>query len=421
MIPHNDDIEKMMIGLALLNGRIPWEARALSVTDFYSGLHRRLWQIILELDEDNEPLEIATVHDRLKIDSVRLSQLSQMAIGLPVQLSITREVGILKRLSGLRSLQKGLSEVVDRIERKSDDINGILDDIESLVDTIRQEKNTRGGTSMPLGDVITDEVFPRLDRFVSGELVKVPFGWSSLDRATNGGVAMGELVVFGASPKSGKSGLLLQIARQQAERGIGCYLCSREMLNYENALRVITQTSRFTANHMRPDLRPETAESIKAHASSLRMPLHFDDKAKSVADIRKEVLRLDASGQKVTSIFVDYVQLMQGKGDAQNRADMLEGIIYGLKDLALEREKAVFCNAQFNRDGIDAVRPRMSDFKGTSAIEMAGNLVLLWTLDQNTDPEGARPGKLWIEAGRNVAYDEFDLRFHGSRAFFEVL
>lgn len=408
----------MMIGLALIDKRLSWEAKQLSVADFYSGVNRAIWAILCEMDEHQESLEIPVIHSRLKGWALTMSDLTNLTVGLPVQTTIAAEVKILKELTALRTLQKGFTEFVDRIEHKAK-LDTILEDADALLTSIQTDGHS--GTSKALTEIFEEDVFPRLDKFVSGELVKVPFGWEPLDRATNGGTALGELVVLGAKPKAGKSALMLQIARQQAERGIGCYVCSREMLNYENGLRVITQTSHYTANHMRPNLFAETAQKMKDHARTIQIPLHCDDKAKTVKDIRKELGRLQDSGRHITSVFVDYVQLMRGR-DTHNRADMLEEIIYELKDLALEKEQAVFCNAQFNREGIDATKPKMSDFKGSSAIEMAGNLILLWTVEQDVDfNTRARKGKLWIEAGRNVAYDEFDLEFYGERAYFEVL
>lgn len=419
MIPHNVDIERMVIGLALLEQRLNYESKQLSVADFYNGINRRLWTVICEMDEDASLLSIPEIHSRTNIESLKMAELSQMTLGLPFQTSLTKEVKILKGLTALRTLQKGFAELVDRIERKVD-IDTILTDSTHLLESVQEERATVAGTSKPLSQIFEQDVFPRLDKYVSGELVKVPFGWEPLDRATNGGTALGELVILGAKPKAGKSALMLQVARQQAEQGLNCYVCSREMLNYENGLRIITQTSKFTANHMRPNLYAETARQMKDHARSLVLPLHHDDKSKSVKDVRKELTRLEDAGERMTSCFVDYVQLIKGKESA-NRAEVLEEIIYDLKDLAMEKEMAVFVNAQFNREGIDAIRPKMSDFKGSSAIEMAGNLILLWTLEQDVElSTGARKGSLWIEAGRNVAYDEFDLYFYGEKALFEV-
>ena len=163
-----------------------------------------------------------------------------------------------------------------------------------------------------------------------------------------------------------------------------------------------------------------TAERIKEHGrSNGAIPLRFDDRAKTVKDIRKELDRIEDQGEVIKSVFVDYVQLMKGVKKHNSMSEMLEDIIYDLKDLAIEREVVVYANAQFNRDGIDAERPKMSDFKGSSAIEMAANSVLLWTLEQDIDIGlGGRKGSLWIEAGRNVAFDEFDIVFYGEKALF---
>jgi replicative DNA helicase len=773
MIPNNVDLEKLMIGVALLERRLTYDLKQLSTVDFYNARFSRVWGVIVELDEENEPLDIGVIHQRVKIEDFRLTELSQLTIGVASLTTLGKEVKILKNLTALRTLQRGFSEIGDRIEHKAD-IDSIVLDAENLLETVKADRNVVVGTSKPVAQVFEQDVFPRIDKYVSGELVKLPFGFDLLDRSTNGGVALGELVIFGAKPKAGKalaldtpiptphgwtimealnvgdevfdenghicrvvaatetmhdrecyriwfddgtdivadadhqwltrtqkarrsetqlrnrkkhvpqpdprfsrdksdqrefasikttrdiaetvydpkdgrvnhyvpvckpidlpkknlpldpyllgvwlgdgkttdsriysadievvneieragyeirktrtgkyeyrvykinpilrqigvlgrkhipqqylrsskkqriallqglmdtdghcdtrrgngeftttsatlmthfleltaslglrtkmcvgnatlngrvisrkwrvtfhspfpmfrlsrklavqkrsgfkcidfrgirgvepiesvpvrciqvdspsslflagkhfipthnSALMLQIARQQAEQGIECYICSREMLNYENGLRLITQTSPYTANHMRPNLYRETGERIKEHARGMKLSLHFDDKAKSVKDVRKELTRLEDNGIDVMSVFVDYVQLMKGK-DTNNRADMLEDIIYDLKDLALEREIAVFCNAQFNREGIDALRPKMSDFKGSSAIEMAGNLILFWTLEQEMNPDTkARHGKFWIEAGRNVAFDEFSIRFYGEKAHFEL-
>lgn len=422
MIPHNEELERAMIGTALLDKSIPWAAKHLSTADFYVGVNRAIWAAICALAEDGEPLEISSVFERVNGWPLKMSDLSQMTLGIPIHFAGEKEVQILKSLSALRTLQKGFSDLAEKIETKVP-LETIIEQADALISSVKQERQQDQGTSKTLADVYEHDVFPRLDRFVSGEMVKIPFGWEMLDRSTNGGAAPGELVVLGAKPKSGKSALMIQIARQQAERGIGGYVCSREMLNYENALRLIAQTTPYTVNHFRAGLYPETAEKMKSHVRETSgVPLHLDDKAKTVKEIRKELDRIEAAGYDVKSVFVDYVQLMRGMRRFNSTAEALEDIIYDLKDLATERELVVYANAQFNRDGIDSDRPKMSDFKGSSAIEMAANLILFWTVEQDINVTyNGRKGKLWIEAGRNVAYDEFEIIFRGEKALFELL
>lgn len=422
MIPHDNDIERVVIGITLVDEVVPFDAKQLSTTDFFIGLNRRIWAAICELDEERQPITLFSVYEKLNDDTVKLSELSSMTFGIPPGANGSKEVEILRNLTSLRTMHKGFADLSDRAEKR-ESIDTLVEQAEKLLIAVKETQAAAEGTSRLLADVYERDVFPRLDKFVSGEMVKIPFGFPLLDTATNGGAGVGELVILGAKPKSGKSGFMLQIARQQGEMNLGGYVCSREMLNYENAFRVLTQTSEYSSNSFRSGMYPMTAERLKAHAKATGgIPLYLDDKAKTVKDIKRELDRLEGEGHNITSAFVDYVQLMRGTSKYNSKADMLEEIIYDLKDLATEREIVVYVNAQFNRDGIDAERPKMSDFKGSSAIEMAGNLVLLWTLDADINAETrARHGDLWIEAGRNVATDQFRLKFYGEKALFEVV
>jgi replicative DNA helicase len=92
---------------------------------------------------------------------------------------------------------------------------------------------------------------------------------------------------------------------------------------------------------------------------------------------------------------------MRGVGKYNNKADMYEDIIYDLRDMATELEKVIYVNAQFNREGIDADRPKMSDFKGSSAIEMAGNLIIFWVLEEESRFASPRSAGENVDRGRS--------------------
>lgn len=422
MIPFNEELEKAVIGDTLLRAAVPFDARQLSPIDFHSVVCRILWTTIIELSESGEAIGLFDVQKKLPESyPLTIPELMSFTTGVPARFTGTREVKELKTLTSLRMLQKGFSELSERASAASPE--DLIDEADALLTIVRGHRATENGNSKTLKDVFEADVFPRIDKFVSGELVKIPFGWGPLDRSTNGGAGIGELVVLGAKPKSGKSAAMMQIARQQAEQGFGGYVCSREMLNYENAFRLIAQESKFSMNHFRSGLFESFGEQMKEHARQrAHLPIYLDDRSKTVADIRKELNRLEGNDIPITSVFVDYVQLIRGNNPKQNKAEMYEDIIYDLKDLAMERNLVVYANAQFNRDGIDSDRPKMSDFKGSSAIEMAANLILFWTLDaENVHGEFYRNGKMWIEAGRNVAYDEFEIRFYGANAKFEFV
>lgn len=424
-IPFNEEVEKIIIGDCFIGGAMPFEARTVSTTDFYLTINQQIWSIICELDENGESIDLIETHSRLVKNfpsfSLKMSELSHYTFGIAERTKIEKQVESLKTFSRLRYLQKAFVKLSEKAE-KLESLDNLVSETESLLKNIKSDREAKNGTSKSLAQVIEQDVKPRLDKFVSGEAVKIPFGFEKLDASTNGGAGLGELIILGAKPKTGKSSLMMQIANFQAQSGFGVYACSREMLNFENAFRLIAQNSKFTLNYFRPNLYAETRDAILESAGFIAdAPLFLDDKAKSVADMRREISRLRDENFDIKSIFVDYVQLMKSDKHSPraSKADVLEEIIYDLKDLSVEFEAVVVTAAQFNREGIDATRPKMSDFAGSSAIEKAGNLILLWQLNQEASTiSGNREGELWIEAGRNVAYDKFEISFIGEKSLF---
>lgn len=216
--------------------------------------------------------------------------------------------------------------------------------------------------------------------------------------------------------------LMLQIARHIASLGLGTLVASLEMLNYENGFRFLAQSSKYSVNVFRPDMRDFVADGLKAHAKEhYNLPLYFDQKARTTKAIGKEIQRLkDSVG--ISACFVDYVQLLRNDKRSSSRVERIEEAIFDLKEMAMKHEIVVYTAAQFNREGIKSDKPTLADFDGASAIEKTANLGLFWVLEQdfNIDADG-RKGEMWIELGRSVAADKFEgLVFHGKDARFTL-
>lgn len=418
---HNTELEKAIIGAVIARGSVSVDDRRLSTLDFYSPLHTQLWGKICELDEEGESLSPIELHKRCVESfpqfSLKISEITAYATGNPGAVR-SSDIANVRKLAAARRLQRVLNGLAVRLE-ESPDIDRFLSEAEDALQTVRRDADVTGGTSKQLCEVMEFDVFPRLDKFVRNETVKLPFGFSALDESINGGVGVGELVLMGAKPKSGKSFLTLQIAKYQAAMNIPTLVVSREMLNYENGFRFLAQNSRFSNSIFRPNLHLRTADELKeigrAHAS---LPMFFDDKAKTVTDVRREAKRRKEENG-VMSVFIDYAQLVKPPAKKQSRADELESIYYGLKEMAQDLELAVYVLSQFNRVGIKSDRPTMADFDGSSAAEKAGNLIIIWDVQKEySEVSKGRLGTLWIEAGRNVATDEFNIVFHGQDGLF---
>jgi len=420
-LPHDTELEGLIIGSVLMKKKLSPFEKGVAVTEFFSLLNQQIWGAILEFDENNQPIEILDIVAKVDNPMVTGSTLSKMAMGLPFG---DVRFDDLKRLKDLATCRRMIHSFRDVAQKASDKepITNIIEEAQSVLDTLKNEQDARTGTSQTLIEVMEYEVFPRLDKFVSGELVKIPFGFDKLDTATNGGASIGELVVFGAKPKSGKSVLMLQIARHIASLGLGTLVASLEMLNYENGFRFLAQSSKYSVNVFRPDMRDFVSDGLKAHAREhYNLPLYFDQKARTTKAIGKEIQRLkDSVG--LSACFVDYVQLIRNDKRSSSRVERIEEAIFDLKEMAMKHEIVVYTAAQFNREGIKSDKPTLADFDGASAIEKTANLGLFWVLEQDFNIEAdGRKGEMWIELGRSVAADKFEgLVFHGKDARFTL-
>lgn len=403
-----------------MNAHLTPAERGLSPLDFFHPSHQRIWAAMQEEAEAGRPIEPFSIKEKLNDPAITASMLTHFTHGLPFG---TTRITEIKRLQDLAVMRR-MMHTFDALVEKTADQAPILDVVEEaqmFLDTLKNQQDEREGTSQSLVEVMEYEVFPRLDKYVSGEMVKVPFGFDSLDEATNGGAALGELVVFGSNPKSGKSVMMLQTARNIAERGMPTLVVSLEMLNYENGFRMLAQSSRFSVNIFRPHLAEFASEELKNEARTMYdIPLRFDQKSRTIKEVGREVARLKDS-EGLTALFIDYVQLIKNEKRNIGRTERIEEAMVDLKELAMKHEIVVYTAAQFNREGIKSERPTLAHFDGSSAIEKTANLGLLWVLDKEHDfTADGRNGKMWIELGRSVATDEFDIIFHGKDARFTI-
>ena len=97
-------------------------------------------------------------------------------------------------------------------------------------------------------------------------------------------------------------------------------------------------------------------------------------------EMRSKARRLKAESD-LGLIVVDYLQLMQGPSDSENRQQEVSMISRGLKALAKELSVPVIALSQLSRApeqraGEDKGRPQLSDLRESGAIEQDSDVIL---------------------------------------------
>jgi replicative DNA helicase len=196
----------------------------------------------------------------------------------------------------------------------------------------------------------------------------------------------------------GKSALALNVAEFSARKsGKTALVFSLEMSLRELGLRMLASgaginVQRLVTGRVSETEWPRVAQAIGEAAD---LPLAFCEMGGlSVLELRTLARQAQREHGGLSLIVVDYLQLMIGSSDNQNRAAELSVITRGLKLLAKELQVPVMALSQLNRELEKRTnkRPVMSDLRDSGSIEQDADLIWFIYRDEvynaNSDAKG---------------------------------
>lgn len=257
------------------------------------------------------------------------------------------------------------------------------------------------------------------------EGIKEPFlptGFPRLDRKMHG-LGGGQLIMVAARPGNGKSTLILQwgvhAAVQQDRRVL---VFSMEMIPKEILKRVVAQeagidTGRQYAMSDEDWMRfvnwTDTADrSIRFDYKTIQTPLNIAN-----------VARREARRHGVDLIIIDYLQLMDGDRQGQNRNYELAAISRQLKNLAVELDIPIVCAVQMNRNIESGFKrlPKKDDLKDSGNLEQDADKILFIHSEHDLDEDDgvfAREVKFVLAKHRNGPEGVIDMLFQPDKVRF---
>jgi len=377
------EVEQAVLGaLMLLDLDCDQAQRAMGMltpASFADPDHQMIFAAIRSLAERGGAADPFTIDAECRRDRRYRPEISdllmELAIGTPSAANVAAYAETLREAAVERFAVSKLNEAVAVLsDRYQGDIYKRLGLAESIISAI-QERAIRNKTqglrhAKDVGREWLNEVENRLE----GKQRGFTLGIDALDKLLYPKrVPPGSLVVVGARPKQGKTGLLTRIATHFAvERGEAVAVFSLEMPDAQIYERLMVGSAGVDPSmfYRAPDSADPWHAVHRAAGQLNASQLHIDDTPGiRLSHVLREARALNRK-RKVGLVAVDYLTLMEG--DSAERNDLSYGrITKGLKNLAKELECVVLLLSQLNR-GLESrtdKRPMPSDSRDTGQIE----------------------------------------------------
>ena len=351
---------------------------------FYKDSHRKIFDAMLELMNNSNPIDTVSVSDELKkVKSLKsvggIYYLTGLVDKVPTSARVETYAEIVKEKGMLRDLITTSHEISKKALDAGDSVGSILDDAEQSIFNLTEQKDSKIYQHI---EPILSSTVKRIEEIAAnpGSTIGVPSGIIDLDKLT-AGFQKGDLIIIAGRPSMGKTALALTVARNAAiESKSPTAIFSLEMSSDQLGQRLLTSEARVDNSHVRRGSLPSGKwKNINIASGKLaQAPLYIDDTpALSILDLRSRARRLKRE-RNIELIIVDYLQLMQGPKNSENRQNEISQITQSLKALAKELNIPVIALSQLSRAVEQRTKkePMLSDLRESGAIEQDADVVV---------------------------------------------
>lgn len=385
-IPYSEDAEQAVLSAVLMDGdALTVVAEVLDDVAFYSERHRRVYRAMIALGEKAiviDPLTLAEqLSSRGELDIAGGKDfIGYLVDAVPTSANVRYHAEIVRDKAIKRHLITNCTQIIQDVYADGD-ARELLDVAESKIYSVAQTQRKDGFVR------IKELLWPTMERIEQRQrggkgITGVPSGFSDLDDMTSG-FQPGDLIIVAARPSMGKTAFVLNAALHAAiEEQAFVAVFSLEMSKDALGERALASEARVDSQRIRKGMLRDDEFPMLARAAGILSGAQVwidDTPGISLLEMRAKARRLKSETDgKLGLICVDYLQLMVGSGQDENRQQEVSAISRGLKALAKELNVPVIALSQLSRQPEQRVdkRPQLSDLRESGAIEQDADLIL---------------------------------------------
>lgn len=437
--PQEPKMEQAILGALMIEKEAFFRiSDILRPASFYEHRHQLIYETIQHLYQEERPVDILTVTEKLKSEGkleevggpFYITQLSSMVAS-------SAHIEYHARIVAQKALARELITYTSGIQSKAfdatTDIDILMQEAEGKLFELSQSNVKKDYTNIE--PVIRDAIEQiKIAAARKDGLSGIPSGYHDLDRMTAGWQKT-DLIILAARPAMGKTAFALSMARNIAiDQKIPMAFFSLEMSNVQLVNRLISNVCEIPSEEIRSGQLKEY--EWPQLDSKIRMmdgaELYVDDTPNlSVFELRTKARRL-VREHDIKMIMIDYLQLMNASGMSYgSRQEEVSTISRSLKGLAKELNIPIIALSQLNRgvegrEGIEGKRPQLSDLRESGAIEQDADMVLfihrpeyyhIYADEHGRNLKGM--AQIIIAKHRNGSVGDVTLRFRGKYVRFE--
>lgn len=389
--PHNLESEQCVIGSIIVEEEtlVP-VAEILDREDFYMDAHKVIYDSMIELGNERKPIDMITLTNRLKekgyLDQVGgVTYLTSITNMIPTTSNVKVYAEIVKKNSTLRKLIKASNDIISMGYEASDSLDDILNVAEKKIFDISQDRMSQD--FKPISEVLTSVTAMIEEVYSKGsDITGLDTGFIDLNKKL-GGFHKSDLILIAARPGMGKTAFALNLVANAAIRSKSSVaVFSLEMSKEQLVQRLLSSQSNVALNNISKgkiadDEWKKLTDAMTVLSSS---DIFIDDTPGiKVSEIRSKCRKLKME-KGLDMIMIDYLQLMEADGRADNRQQEVSKISRSLKILAKEMNCPVIALSQLSRNtesGKDHM-PKLSDLRDSGAIEQDADIVMFIYRDE---------------------------------------
>jgi replicative DNA helicase len=380
---HDEKLESAVIGAVLLEKecllRIASDFRP---ELFYNSKHRIIARAIIDLHQENSPIDMLTVTKKIReysqLETVPAHFISTRTDSVAGTGNLEYHVKLLQQYFLLRETKKICQKSMIRAGENHADgfdlIAGTVSELQKLeAGVITKQFETVDSMHKPF---LMDMEALRTGAIPAG----INFGLTKMDEKW-GGANKTDLIIVAARPGMGKTAFMLKIARNCAFKlNKPCGIFSLEMSNKQLLRRIVSSECEIESSKFRFTKLLTNDDINKARLKEIKdLPLYIDDTpALSIYEFKNRSRKLK-NDFGIEMIIIDYLQMMNAGPEYRgNREGEISIISRTLKEMAKELDIPIIALSQLSRsvESRQNKRPILSDLRDSGAIEQDADQVI---------------------------------------------